>query len=721
MKPEQFGRWMTIPEWAAVKQINVCRREQDTSALPLTGAGQNLHVLVRGQVTLPEGACLLHLSADDHYRLWLDGAYVGQGPAPAYVERYPYRTYPVAGGRTVTVALHLYYQGLINRVWNSGDGRFGLWAVFTQEGRPVAECGEGWRYAICTAYSGTPIGYDTQFLEDFDSRRYPEGWERPGFDDSAWGTLVPALWADYTLFPQETQALWEGDLEPVSTQAIPGGVLLDFGREVTGTLAVRARGRSGQAVTLRFGEELDGSGRVRYELRCNCRYQERWTLADGISTLHPYDYKAFRFAEVLYPDGVTLLDCHARVRHYPMEDALCTLRCPQDALEDIFAICKNAVRCCTQEVYVDCASREKGQYLGDAIITARCQVWLTGRTELLRQCIRAFLDSGSISPTLMAVAPGALMQEIADFSLLFPLLPLTDYAFTGDKAFLAGAYPTIRAMTDAFAETWQRPDGLLENVDALWNLVDWPENLRDGYDFSLTRPVVGKGCHNVVNALWYAALSMQEEIEGILGLNSRGRARQVKEAFLRAFYRPDKRLFADSEVSAHCSLHANLYAACFGLLPDKGAEDAYEALLLTPGRVCGVLPMYFALRGLGRLGKYETLYRLVTRTDAYGWRNMLREGATACFEAWGKEQKWNTSLCHAWAAGAIPLLIEELAGVRPDPDAPEGFSFRPHLPDSLGPFALQVPFRGGILRITKQAGEAPALERMNGYALPDHE
>ncbi len=705
---QQTG-WLTVPEWANVRQINVFRREQDTSPLPLTGAPTNFHALVRGTLTLEPGEYRLNLTADDHYQLWLNGVYTGQGPAPAYPERYPYLAYPLTGGQSVTIALHLYYQGLINRVWNSGDGRFGLWAELV--GPEGAACPIDWRYQICTAYSGTPVGYDTQFLEDFDSRRYPEGWERPGFDDGAWGRLVPAPWADYRLMPQETAPLWEGETEPAEIRSIPGGLLLDFGRELAGTLCLNARGHAGQSVVLRFGEELTRTGRVRYELRCNCRYQERWTLDEGENALHPYDYRAFRYAEVLYPPGVEVWNLRARERHHPMEEELCTLRCPTDELEDIFAICKNAVRCCTQDSFLDCCTREKGQYLGDAVITARSHLWLTGDPSMLRKCIRGFLASAKVSPTLMGVAPGALMQEIGDFSLLFPQLVWTDWLFTGDRAFLGECLPTISAMLDTFAAKWQRADGLLDTVDELWNLVDWPENLRDGYDFSLTRPIVGAGVHNVINALWYGALAAEEQMRGLLGLPVVNRSERVKEAFLRTFYRPEQRLFADSEVSTHCSLHANLYAAFFGLLPEEG-WDAYEKLLCTPGRVCGAMPMYFALRGLGRIGKHDTLYRLLTRTDEYGWRNMLREGATACFEAWGKEQKWNTSLCHAWSSGAIPLLIEELAGLRPDPDSRWGLRFDPHLPEALDGFALQVPFRGRLLKVTKELGCPPTLERM---------
>lgn len=702
----QRSPWLTVPEWAGVRQINVFRREQDDTPPPDTGAPENFHVLARCALTLPPGAYTLRITADDYYHGWLDGAWLGQGPAPAYHDRYSFQQYPLAGGRTVTIAVHLYYQGLVNRVWNSGDGRFGLWAELAgADGLPLPWAGE-WRYQVCRAYSGGVIGYDTQFLEDFDSRLFPEGWERPGFDDSGWGRLVPAAWADYKLSPQPTANLWRGRVDPVSSRPVPGGVQLDFGRERVGSLHAAVRGLAGQALTLRFGEEMDGEGRVRYDMRCNCRYEERWTLADGVNILHPFDYKAFRYAEILGLDqpGAELLERWAWERHYPMDDERCTLSCPQDELEDIFRICKNAVRCGSQESYLDCPSREKGQYLGDAVITARAQVWLTGDTALLRKCIRDFMASTVAAPSLLAVAPGSLMQEIADFSLLFPLLPLTDYDFTGDREFLSECYPAVEGIGKYLAR-YKMPGGLLANVSHGWNLVDWPENLRDGYDFPLTRPVVGAGCHNVINALWYGFLTRKERMEAILSLPRTEESRQVGEAFTAAFWRPGRRLFADSADSAHCSLHANLYPAFFGLTP-AGHGDAFQQLLLTPGRVCGVLPMYFALRALGRLGKYDTLYRLLTRKDAYGWRNMLAEGATTCFEAWGKDQKWNTSLCHPWAGGAIPLIIEELAGLRPDPDAPEGFRFDPHLPDKLNRFTLQTPFRGRLLRVEQKNGQA---------------
>ena len=67
----------------------------------------------------------------------------------------------------------------------------------------------------------------------------------------------------------------------------------------------------------------------------------------------------------------------------------------------------------------------------------------------------------------------------------------------------------------------------------------------------------------------------------------------------------------------------------------------------------GVLVAYFALAALKNAGEYELCVELAT--DEGAWLNMISEGATLTFEAWGKDQKWNTSLCHPW--GSSPLII----------------------------------------------------------------
>ena len=66
-------------------------------------------------------------------------------------------------------------------------------------------------------------------------------------------------------------------------------------------------------------------------------------------------------------------------------------------------------------------------------------------------------------------------------------------------------------------EKFAREDGLLEGVNDKWNLVDWPKNLRDDYDFPLTSPI-GPGAHNVINAFYVGCVKNVEEIKDILGV-----------------------------------------------------------------------------------------------------------------------------------------------------------------------------------------------------------
>ena len=54
------------------------------------------------------------------------------------------------------------------------------------------------------------------------------------------------------------------------------------------------------------------------------------------------------------------------------------------------------------------------------------------------------------------------------------------------------------------------------------------------------------------------------------------------------------------------------------------------------GFACGVMHSYFVLKVLGAYGRCQKMYELLVNEGEHGWVQMLREGATACFEAWGK-------------------------------------------------------------------------------------
>jgi alpha-L-rhamnosidase len=707
---ERFApKWFTIHEFADIKPVRVYHKEGLPGPKDPTGK-RNLHVLARTELEYSKdlGKVLLRITADDYYKLYVNGAFIAQGPAPAYPEKYYYNELDITPHLSVgknTLAVHIYYQGLLNRVWNSADGRFALASQIQPENGGSIE--PLWKYWISQAFSGGVIAYETQYLENFDSNLWQDDWNLNEFDDSFWPKMTQANWADYKLSRQPTKMLEVYEIAP--GKIAKEGLLwrIDMGKEITGALCIEAAGKKGSKVIIRCGEELNEDGSVRYDMRCNCLYEEVWTLREGKSALNPYDYKAFRYAELILDEGVKILNLWASVRHYPIDKSLCTLDSSARYLKDIFEICKNGVICGTQDGYLDCPTREKGQYLGDAVVAARSHLLLTGEVDMLRKCVDQFAQTTDIvCPGMMAVAPGSFMQEIADFSLLWSELLLTDYQFTGDRDFLMSYYPVAKGIIDHF-KGYQRGDGLLEHVADKWNLVDWPQNLRDDYDFEITKPI-GPGCHNVINALYAGAVKNLSRIERLLGIKESHDFKRIKSSYIKAFFDEEKGLFRDSEKSSHTALHSNIYALYFGLCPDK-TQAGIADFMLEKGLSCGVMLSYFYLKALARVGRQEDAYRVIVNESERGWVNMLREGATSCFEAWGKDQKWNTSLCHPWASAPISILIEDIAGLVPDPQWEGALRFEPHFPPELKEIELGVPFRGKKYMVRKKGEEIAFL------------
>jgi len=104
---------------------------------------------------------------------------------------------------------------------------------------------------------------------------------------------------------------------------------------------------------------------------------------------------------------------------------------------------------------------------------------------------------------------------------------------------------------------------------------------------------------------------------------------------------------------------------CHNVLNAYYIRENIKGLIMSRGLNCGTRFSYFVLKALGSMGAYKEELALLTNESEHSWVNMLREGATTCFEAWGKEQKANTSLCHPWASAPVIVLIEDILRLDP--------------------------------------------------------
>lgn len=657
------NRWVCNPRYAHLEPRQMLHKQLDKE-FQLEEHREDLknnHTLFRKKIKIEPGTkeVILDISADDYYKLYINGKYVTQGPANSYPFCYNYNriniTKYVRQGENI-LGVHVYYQGLINRAYNSGDYRQGMIAEVWADGSLAAD--DCWKYAEAKEYGASrTIAYDTQFDEIIDNRVKLDGWKEPGYDDSGWETAAFCMQDDHVLVLQQTPNLQMELRYPVQIIRQQEGYLLDFGEELTGTFYMKAWGHAGDEVTILSGEELEADDRVRNDMRCNCLYEDKLILAEGENELEQFEYKCFRYVQLIAEQDVKMDVFRVDYRHYPFDEAFNKFHSEDELVNRIWNICKNAVRNCAQEAFLDCPHREKGQYLGDLTVTAHALYYLTGDTALFKKALTDFANSTRICEGMMAVAPGNFMQEIADFSLLYPYQLLLYYRLSKEKVFLEKMLPAAEGIARYF-EQFQNESGMLENVKTKWNLVDWPENLRDNYDFELPQPVVGDGCHNVINALYVGMKLCIEEIKEILDIPYHSEAETLKAAFIHSFYKPETGLFVDSTVSSHSSLHANVFACFYGLEPEG---NKIAELIQEKGLCCGVFVAYFVLYGLIRMGKKEQAYELIVNKSEHSWYNMLKEGATTAYEAWGKDQKWNTSLCHAWAAAPIPVLMEHFS------------------------------------------------------------
>lgn len=714
--------WIQDPLFAGrvYRQVRTwTRKEKDRSEIT------NIHTLFRKSFFIDGSKrvkkAILYITADDMYKLYINGSFAGTGPAPSYLYAYSYNAWDVTeylvSGRPNCIGVHVYYQGLYNLAHMSADNLEGLLAQLEIEyGDGTAErvvSDTSWKYRRSGAWTGSrTYGYETQFAEDVDLRKWDGGWMQADFDDSTWGSAYLAAnpappW--YNIVPQQTPPV---DIVRVFPERIvrkgEGRFFIDFGSEITGTTAFRVSGGAGRIVEVRHGEELLGPDEVRYDLRANCCYREYITLSGKkAEEFEFYDYKGFRYVEVInWPGELTGSDIWVMNRHYPFDDGAASFKASEKLLEDIWKLCANGVKQGTQDSYLDCPTREKGAFLGDGIITGLSHLILTGDARIMKKFLRDAAYSSRLCPGLLGVAPAYRTCELIDYSMLWPLL-LGEYcARTGDMDFLREMLPVLKGIFYYYSQFENRL-GLLENVRGMDGmegiLVDWPINMRDGYDFERA---VNSVC-TVANMFYYGGLKTAAGLYEAAGETEEKqactlKAEKVAEACRRNLMDSESGLFVDALGSSHVSQHANVLPLVFGMKPPKGYDPLIK--LQKEKRVsCGAYFAFFLLKGLYNVGEYGFAYELMTSHEERSWFNMLKEGATTCMEAWGADQKTNCSWCHPWSSTPVSMVSSHLFGITPGEAGWEAVNFSPCPAEKLEWAELEFKLPQGSVRVRMES------------------
>lgn len=652
------GKWITHKDFASLSPINVFHRYLEKPNFVKSDI-QNKHILFRKKFTLTNTeSTKIYISADDYYKLYINGVFIGCGPKSSYIHNYCYNEYDISDfvkkGEN-TLAVHTYYQGLINRVFISGDNRHGLICDIVSNGGTVLSSDYSF---LCSYHSGYKaldiIGYDTQFTESYNAASRENDFYKEGFDDSCWQKAHLKEISDYTLKLQPERNLIFQKIKPDVVRKTDRNYFIDFGKNYVGYLKFTISGRTNSIIRIQYGQELQENGRVRFNMRANCVYEDEMILSGGTDEAEFFDYKAFRYAEIIAEEETDLKEVHLLARHYPFE-LNNSIKTDDENIKKISDLCVHTLRYGVQEAVLDCPDREKGCYLGDGCYIALAHGVLTKDFTLFKKLIKDAISSSFISPSLVTCLSCSLIQEIAEFPLIM-LYSLEIYVkLTGDREFTESVLSELGKIADCYKAHYTNADGLICRTDK-WCVTEWPDSFRDGYDVDLSQNREILSTHAVINAYYYKALCSFNYLADRYVYDTE----KLRDEYIGAFYVKESKLFKDSTESEHQSLITNIFSLAFGLC-DGEAEKEILSLIKEKGINCvnifGAFPILWYL--------YENGYNDILKgqiLNENAWLRMIREGATSTFECWGKELKWNTSLFHLTLSYVAMFLTEDIYG-----------------------------------------------------------
>lgn len=314
-------------------------------------------VAFRKQFALPSVPhhAALHLFADVRYLLWINGQYVGRGPARFEPTGPEYDTMDVTpflkkGGNTLAVLV----------MENGSNGKMrhhvpGLTARVDVDDRPdFLTTDETWKCSAQTRYRRAKVNWGN-VMDNIDARVEDGDWTQPAYDDSAWKPVAKIDGAQWgPLSARRIPLLRETEV----AAKFPAGQTLPVTLTANQTLEFTTE-RLVQAYTvLEIDADADSELSLDY---AGIKYFAR----AGRQTYVSSDTHGFFGGTITVKSGrVTIHRLGLVERLYPF-DVVGSFRSNDETLNKLWALCARSCQVCSEDSYVDCADRERTEWMDD--------------------------------------------------------------------------------------------------------------------------------------------------------------------------------------------------------------------------------------------------------------------------------------------------------------------------------------------------------------------
>jgi len=489
-----------------------------------------------------------------------------------------------------------------------------------------------------------------------------EGWEKPAFDDAAWQPVVSlgGIESSPDFFQWNADAgmfHWPGyfgaapymaayRLDAVKSEKRADGLLLDFGRELSGRLVVSA-GRSDVKARVRYGESLGELMHAPYM---------------GDVALHAVSggeargpKSGFRYAMVSFDGDAADARVCAEALYYPAKQ-VGSFASSDERLNRIWESAVYTAHLSMQDSILDGIKRDRGRWVGDDEVIDRVIADVYGDGRL----VKAGLEDGIGSAPVVEDVNG-----LPGYSAWWVVAEAEYVRRWGDVQ-------QLRSVKARMLELLARMEGELDARGVYAGkgkpYVDWAKG------FSGDSPEARRAVHfEYMLAFREAAWLLRLDGDAVGAKRWKTRADAMNAAAMK--------YLADADGGFGDRWQTNAIAVLAGAVTtDAQREAAWSVLQRTvagrkPGDV--ITPYYgsYLLSAMARLGHRREALDWMKNY----WGGMLDAGATSFWEAWDPawagddppakleaddKVGYNASLSHGWASGPAAWLAEEVLGVQ---------------------------------------------------------
>jgi alpha-L-rhamnosidase len=686
---------------------------------------------------------IVHVSADNRYRLFVNGTPVSAGPARGDLRNWRYETVDLAP------FLKAGASTLAAEVYNFGEHRpvaqISFHTAFILQGNgpqeAIVNTNNRWKVIQNPAYR--PIHVATKMVRGYyvagptdslTAALYPWGWEQPQYEDSGWltprdisygGQGVPLGINDYAansawlLVPspippmeQKPERLAEvvrtsgikpagGFLQGKAPLTVPArstvSLLLDQSHLTMGYPELTVSGGKGSSIKITYAEALldDQNRKGNRDVTEGKRifgYYDVFLPDGGQGRLfRPLWIRTYRFVQLDVTTGeepLQLEDYRGVFTAYPFERRA-SFRSPDATLGRIWDVGWRTARLCALETYMDCPYYEQLQYIGDTRVQALISLYVSGDDRLMRNAIEQFDDSRLPEGLTLSRYPSNIIQLHPGFSLLWVAMVHDYHRHRSDSAFTAQYLPGIESVLGWFERRLDPQNGLLGYLPWV-NYVDAAPGFEAG-----APPGTREGQSALNNLLFAYALDRAAELAAFHGqpgqaAHYRKLAAGTKEAVVRTCYSPERKLFAETPAQQVWTQHTNIMAVLTDALPEAEQPALLQRVLederLIPAQIYFKFYLVQALKKAGMGDWYLA--------NMQPWENMLADGLTTFAEI-AEEAR---SDCHAWSASPSYDLLATVCGIEPAGIGFKTVRIRPNL-GRLTEVAASMPHPAGDIRV----------------------